>query len=208
MLAACLISAAVSYLLGSIPFGLLLLRLFRGVDVRQTGSGNIGAANVARVSPGLGALTLFLDAAKGFGGVSAAKFLTGHRQNLSAKEVYVVLGVSALAAIFGHTFSVWLRLRGGKGVATGMGAFLALLPGTALLAMAVFVIVFSMFRYSSLASISAALLAPVLAFFMNEKGALALMPFLCVFSVLLLLMHHENIRRLVTGTERRFTFKH
>ena len=208
MLAACSISVTASYLLGSIPFGLLLLRLFRGVDVRQTGSGNIGAANVARVSPGLGALTLLLDAAKGFAGVGAAKFLTNHWRDLGAKEAFIVLGASALAATLGHVFSVWLRFRGGKGVATGMGAFLALLPGTALLAVVVFVIVFLVFRYSSLASISAALLAPLLAFLLNERGAVPLLPFLCAVSVVLLLMHHENIRRLATGTERRFTFKH
>lgn len=208
MLQACLIAGAIAYFFGSIPFGLLLLRTFRGVDVRQTGSGNIGAANVARVAPGLGLATLALDAAKGFAGVTVAKIIAHHWPGLSAKEIYIVLGTSALCSILGHIFSLWLKFEGGKGVATGMGAFLALLPKTMLLALLLFAIVFVIFRYSSLASITAALFFPLLAYLIKEGGALALMPFLCAVSLLTLFKHHENVRRLLTGTERRFTFRH
>lgn len=208
MLQACLIAGAIAYLFGSIPFGLLLLKTFRGVDVRQTGSGNIGAANVARVAPKLGLATLVLDAAKGFAGVLVAKIIAGHWPGLSTKQVYIVLGTSAVCSIFGHIFSLWLKFHGGKGVATGMGAFLALLPKTMLLALLLFAIVFLIFRYSSLASMTAALFFPLLAYLLKERGALALMPFLCAVSLLTLVKHHENIRRLLSGTERRFTFKH
>ena len=208
MLQACLIAGAIAYLLGSIPFGLLLLKIFRGVDVRQTGSGNIGAANVARVAPGLGLATLALDAAKGVSGVVAAKIIASHWSGLSTKQVYIMLGTSAVCSILGHIFSLWLKFRGGKGVATGMGAFLALLPKTMLVALLLFAIVFVVFRYSSLASMTAALFFPLLAYLIKERGALALMPFLCAVSLLTILKHHENVRRLLTGTERRFTFRH
>jgi acyl phosphate:glycerol-3-phosphate acyltransferase len=208
MFQACLIAGAIAYLFGSIPFGLLLLRIFRGVDVRETGSGNIGAANVARVAPALGLATLVLDAAKGLGAVVVAKIVASHWSGLDARQRYIVLGTSAICSILGHVFSLWLKFHGGKGVATGMGAFLALLPKTMLIALLLFAIIFMIFRYSSLASITAALLFPLLAYLTKERGAIALMPFLCAVSVLTLLKHHENIRRLLAGTERRFTFRH
>lgn len=208
MFQACLIAGAIAYLLGSIPFGLLLLRIFRGVDVRQTGSGNIGAANVARVAPTLGLATLALDAAKGFAGVAVAKIIASHWSGLDTRQVYLVLGTSALCGILGHVFSLWLKFHGGKGVATAMGAFLALLPKTMLVALLVFAIIFLIFRYSSLASITAAVSFPLLAYLIKERGAIALMPFLFAVSLLTLVKHQENLRRLLTGTERRFTFRH
>ena len=112
------LTAAFSYLLGSIPFGYVLLRIFRGQDVRQTGSGNIGATNVARSSPALGILTLLLDALKGAAAVAVTRALFPDPMMLAA--------VAALYAILGHIFPVWLRFRGGKGVATGLGSFLML----------------------------------------------------------------------------------
>jgi len=114
------LTAAFSYLLGSIPFGYVLLRIFRGQDVRQTGSGNIGATNVARSSPALGILTLLLDALKGAAAVAVTRALFPDPMMLAA--------VAALFAILGHIFPVWLRFRGGKGVATGLGSFLMLAP--------------------------------------------------------------------------------
>jgi len=124
-----LISAAAGYFLGSVPFGYLLVRTFRGADVRTTGSGNIGATNVARTSPLLGVLTLALDVLKGMAAVGVALALCpGNR---------TVAFVAALAAVSGHIFPVWLRFRGGKGVATGLGSFVLLTPKAVLLAMAV-----------------------------------------------------------------------
>ena len=111
-----LITAVVSYLLGSIPFGYVLVRLFRGEDVRQSGSGNIGATNVARKSPALGALTLLLDAAKGFAAVAITRKLFPDRTAL--------FGLAALIAIIGHMFPLWLGFRGGKGLATGFGVLI------------------------------------------------------------------------------------
>src|SRR5271163_1797552 len=110
-----LITAAVSYLLGTVPFGYLLLRIFRGQDVRQTGSGNIGATNVSRTSPVLGALTLLLDGLKGLAAVVITRTLFPGQPFL--------LGTAAVLAIVGHMFPLWLDFRGGKGVATGLGSF-------------------------------------------------------------------------------------
>src|SRR5579862_4832191 len=111
-----------SYLLGSIPFGYLLVRIFRGEDIRRSGSGNIGATNVSRKSPGLGALTLLLDALKGLIPVVLAS------RAASGAQGFQLAAVAALSAIVGHLFPVWLKFRGGKGVATGLGAWLAFAP--------------------------------------------------------------------------------
>src|SRR4030081_682321 len=119
-----LVTAAFSYLLGSIPFGYILLRMFRGQDVRQTGSGNIGATNVARSSPALGVLTLILDALKGLAAVALTRaFFPGQT---------VLDGLAALFAIVGHMFPVWLKFRGGKGVATALGSFAPIAPAALL----------------------------------------------------------------------------
>ncbi|MFY9646375.1 MAG: glycerol-3-phosphate acyltransferase, partial [Terriglobales bacterium] len=114
--------AAVSYLLGSIPFGYLLVLIFKGEDVRSSGSGNIGATNVARKSPALGVATLVLDAAKGLAAVLVARWLFGGR------DQQLIMTVAAFFAVLGHLFSVWLKFRGGKGVATSLGAFILLTP--------------------------------------------------------------------------------
>src|ERR1700685_728242 len=119
-----LIIAAASYLLGSIAFGYLLMRIFRGEDVRQSGSGNIGATNVSRKSPMLGLLTLLLDALKGTSAVFLAdKVFERAWPGKFDMSLYPLLSVVALCAILGHMFPVWLRFRGGKGVATSVGAF-------------------------------------------------------------------------------------
>ena len=188
-------SAVAGYLLGSIPFGYLLVRAFRGADVRTTGSGNIGATNVARTSPALGFLTLVLDVLKGVAAVGLALALF--------PESRTAAFVAALAAVSGHIFPVWLRFRGGKGVATGLGSFVLLTPKAVLLAMAVFVIMLAAFRFVSLASVTAAASLPLLTLVLRE-GHSAQIVMVAISSALIILKHRQNMRRLLAGTEPKF----
>ena len=182
-----------AYLLGSIPFGFLLVRLGEGKDIRRYGSGNIGATNVFRKNRGAGVLTLVLDAAKGYLAVLAAGWLGGGGEWQAA---------AAFCAIAGHVFTLWLRFRGGKGVATGCGAFLALSPPALATALVAFALVFALSRYVSAASIAAAALFPLFAFFYGAPA-----PVLCwaaLGALLIIVKHRENINRLRAGTENRF----
>jgi glycerol-3-phosphate acyltransferase PlsY len=201
-----LIIAALSYLLGSIPFGYLLVRIFRGEDVRQSGSGNIGATNVSRKSPVLGGLTLLLDAAKGTAAVLLSYVVADHVVAIPTLE-QVALG--ALFAVIGHMFPVWLRFHGGKGVATGLGAFALLAPKAMLVAMAFFVVVVLVSRYVSLGSIVAVAVFPVAAGLIHQFNlspvGLALISLACL---LILVKHRGNMRRLWAGTENRLGAKH
>jgi glycerol-3-phosphate acyltransferase PlsY len=191
-----------AYLLGSIPFGLLLTRIFVGGDVRKSGSGNIGATNVARVAGPLpGILTLLFDAAKG----AAAVWLAGRISNDSASWMMI----AALAALLGHCFPIWLKFRGGKGVATAAGAFLALCPPALLGSIILFLLVVFFWRYVSLASISAAAAMPLLIYLLWAPhhappptvtfGALAA-------AAIIIYKHDGNIQRLVEGEEPKFSF--
>ena len=194
------LTAAFSYLLGSIPFGFILVRIFCGQDVRQTGSGNIGATNVARSSPGLGLLTLVLDALKGLAAVALARaFFPGRN---------VLAGIAALFAILGHMFPIWLKFRGGKGVATGLGSFAMLAPKTVLVMAGIFVAVVLVFRHVSLGSIVAVVLFPLLAWLLHDYGyAPQVLLLMAIASVLVIAKHHQNIRRLLAGTEPRFEWR-
>jgi acyl phosphate:glycerol-3-phosphate acyltransferase len=195
-----LVTAAYSYFLGSIPFGYLLVRAFRGQDVRQTGSGNIGATNVARTSPGLGALTLVFDALKGLAAVAITRVLVPGSGTL--------LGAAAFFAIVGHVFPVWLGFRGGKGVATGLGSFVLLTPKTILVMIGVFAVIFLAFRYVSLASILAVALFPLMALVVEpDRLTSHEISFLTAASLLIVAMHHGNIRRLLAHTEPRFQWR-
>jgi acyl phosphate:glycerol-3-phosphate acyltransferase len=218
-----LLIAAASYLLGSIPFGYLLVRIFRGEDVRLAGSGNIGATNVARKSPALGVLTLLLDALKGSAAVAVGIILsppiferisiprTPWRLILPASlpDFAIWAALAALFAVAGHMFPIWLNFRGGKGVATGLGAFLMIAPKAVLVSAGIFFILVLVFRYVSLGSIAAVAAFPHLALLLHEYGntplALALM---AITSVLIVVKHYANIRRLLAGTENRFGSKH
>ena len=194
------LTAAFSYLLGSIPFGYILLRIFRGQDVRQTGSGNIGATNVARSSPALGILTLFLDALKGATAVAVTRSLFPDQMMLAA--------IAALFAILGHIFPVWLRFRGGKGVATGLGAFLMLAPKIVLIALGIFVVMVFAFRYISLASIVTVALFPLLAWLLKAYGNTpVVLGFMAAASALIIAKHRGNILRLHAGTEPQFHWR-
>ena len=205
------IAVAVGYLLGSIPFGLILIWIFRGADIRSTGSGNIGAANVARVAPGLGALTLLLDAAKGYGAIYVVRLLS----NLEAiaplvrpHDFALVLGIAGLFSILGHMFPVWLKYRGGKGVATAMGVYLGLVPTAVLIMAVLFIILFARWGYSSLASITTAAIFPLVAYFVMQHGERwQLLPFVAASSVLIIAKHHQNIQRLLRGTEHRLELR-
>lgn len=189
-------TALTSYLLGSIPFGYLLVKVFRGEDVRKTGSGNIGATNVSRTSPGLGAATLALDALKGFAAVALARRLhPGDVQFMAA---------AALFAIAGHMFPLWLGWRGGKGVATALGAFLCMAPKPVLLMIAVFVVVVAVFRYISLGSMIAALCFPILVMVIEHYSGTPVL-LIATACALIILRHHENIRRLMQGNESKFS---
>src|SRR6185369_5389618 len=147
-----LLSISIAYLLGSIPFGYLLVRIFRKQDIRATGSGNIGATNVARSgAKGLGILTLILDALKGFVAVFIAQHIAAP---YGFPQAYDIAVCAAVAAVLGHCFPVWLGFRGGKGVATALGVFFALVPITTVLCvLAVFLVIVFFPRYVSLASI-------------------------------------------------------
>lgn len=208
MLLACLVAGVIAYLLGSIPFGLVLLRVFRGVDVRKTGSGNIGTANVARVAPSLGLWTLFFDSAKGLAAVIIAREIARHMTNGSTESVALITGLSALLAIVGHVFPVWLKFKGGKGVATAMGAFLGLMPWAVLITLVLYIAIYAVWHYTSLASITSAALFPLIAgVMMSPAQRPLLLPFLIAASLLIIVKHRENIRRLLAGTENRLDLK-
>jgi acyl phosphate:glycerol-3-phosphate acyltransferase len=197
-----LLIAAASYLLGSIPFGYLLVRIFRGEDVRRSGSGNIGATNVSRKSPALGALTLVLDAAKGAIAVQLAVMLS----NLPHHDprLYRMMAASAVLAIIGHMFPLWLGFHGGKGVATALGAFLRFSPLSVLVAVIIFILVLLIGRRISLGSIVTAALFPVVVWFFlpRDPWVVAL---ISAAAVLIIARHHQNIRRIISGAEPKFS---
>jgi glycerol-3-phosphate acyltransferase PlsY len=188
------------YVLGSIPFGYLLVRARSGGDVRAMGSGNIGAANVARTAGlSVGVATLVLDAAKGF----FAVWLAGHFSDGNIRFMMY----AGLAAILGHVFPVWLKFSGGKGVATALGVFLMISWGGVAAAVAVFVIVFLFWRYVSLASVSAAAALPLLVYLLYAPGhapPAVVTAGALLAAALVIVKHRENIERLVAGTEPRF----
>jgi glycerol-3-phosphate acyltransferase PlsY len=209
-----LVVAIIAYLLGSIPFGYILVRLFRKQDIRQTGSGNIGATNVARSgAKGLGITTLMLDMAKGYVAVMIARPIF-HRMppaGLRLETMYSyrealmwAAAIAALFAILGHMHPIWLRFKGGKGVATGVGVFLALAPKAVGVVLIIFLVIVWFSRYVSLGSIIATAAFPLLAWVLY-RSVMPPIVFLAagLGALLIIAKHHQNIRRLLSGTEHR-----
>src|SRR3954468_6732704 len=205
-----LITALISYLLGSIPFGYLLVRIFRGQDIRQTGSGNIGATNVARSgAKGLAIATLVLDALKGAIAVLiAAQFATSvwnpYSPGTPVQPWFLAkfMALAALMAVLGHMFPVWLRFRGGKGVATAVGAFAVLAPLAILVVLGIFILVVGLTRYVSLGSIVSAVSFPIFAglfyrtaFLGSGRGSESFIVygFLCLLLLLVICKHPQKI---------------
>lgn len=180
------------YVLGSIPFGFIFTKLAGLGDIRRTGSGNIGATNVLRAGrKDIAALTLTLDALKGTVAVLLINFYLGDLR-------YTCL--AGFGAFIGHLFPVWLRFRGGKGVATYLGILLGLSPAAFLIFAGLWLCTAFATRFSSVAALTASVLTPIAVFFMHAP---ALAVFLGLLSVLLISRHRENIRRLLNGTESR-----
>jgi glycerol-3-phosphate acyltransferase PlsY len=186
-----LAAVVIGYLLGSIPFGIVLTRLSGGPDLRSIGSGNIGATNVLRTgNKKLAALTLVGDMLKGTAAVLVGLYLIGSR------DAALLAG---LGAFLGHLFPVWLRFRGGKGVATYLGILIGLKWPIAVTFAAVWLSVAYLSRYSSLAALLASLLTPLLLWFWANEPRMAML--MAVLTVLLWFMHRENIARLLNGSE-------
>jgi acyl phosphate:glycerol-3-phosphate acyltransferase len=198
-----------SYLLGSVPFGYVAGRLV-GIDIRKAGSGNVGATNVVRVlGKGYGYTVFALDFLKGFGAVEISMLIApGQLPEWNSPEIFGIL--AAMSSILGHLYSPWLKFRGGKGVATSAGALLALTPLATLIGVAVWVIVFWVTRYVSLASITAAIVLPIIILVVSSqdqnKGKPLVYSSACV-AVVVIWRHRSNISRLIRGTEPRFTRK-
>ena len=193
----------VAYLLGSIPFGFLLVWLVRKEDIRAQGSGNIGATNVVRSgAKGLGLLTFLLDGGKGYVAVVVAEWLAGARAPGLRNDLAIA---AALFVVLGHVFPVWLRFKGGKGVATAFGAFVAFCPWAALCALGIWIALVVLSRYVSLGSIVAAVLLPFLTVWFCP-GRYGFASGAAVFAAcwLVVAKHWQNIFRLVRGTEHRF----
>ncbi|HWY26636.1 MAG TPA: glycerol-3-phosphate 1-O-acyltransferase PlsY [Candidatus Angelobacter sp.] len=189
----------VAYLLGSIPFGLLIVKISGGGDIRKSGSGNIGAANVARNAGAIaGVLTLLLDAAKGYLAVFLAARWTG--------ENIPWMTAAAVIAVVGHMFPIWLRFRGGKGVATGVGVILPICWQAAALGVLLWLVVVAFWRYSSLGSIAAAVAMPIFVYVLyapHHAPPEALTLGTVLISILVLVKHRSNMERLIAGEESR-----
>ena len=196
MIGAILILLLASYLLGAVPFGLILVKMRGGVDLRSTGSGNVGATNVAR-SAGhkLGAITLVLDAGKGLVPVLAARFFFAQTQF----PVDLISAAAGYAAFLGHVTSPFLGFRGGKGVATALGVLLASAPLVLLPALLVFVAVVKRWGYISLGSMSAAVSAPMTSLLLGYSLTTFVLTLL--LALIIIFRHRENIQRLRQGTE-------
>ena len=192
-----LLSIPLAYLLGSIPFGYLLVKIFRHQDIRATGSGNIGATNVARSgAKGLGIATLLLDCGKAFLAVKIAQHIAPGNYDLAV--------VAAVAAILGHVFPIWLSFRGGKGVASALGVFLALSPAAAGCTFAIFLVLFLITRYVSLASVGGSAFFPFFGLYLVPYRTPIVIAGFLFIPLLIIVKHRENIRRLLNGTENRF----
>lgn len=203
------IVALMAYLLGSIPFGYLLVKIFRGEDIRLTGSGNIGATNVVRSgAKWLGLATLVLDAAKGALAVGLASALarSGYNSCPGSGPMCIpplrLMAVAALFAVLGHIFPVWLKFKGGKGVATALGVGAVLFPQAALVSLVFFIVVVAISRYVSMGSILGVLSFPVAGYFLYHPDWTSLF-LVATVSVLVVLKHHQNIRRILAGNENR-----
>ena len=207
----------IAYLLGSIPFGYLIVRATQGADVRETGSGGTGATNVSRrAGKTAGVVTLLLDALKGAAAVAIAKvvlglpvFGEGALSGVSLENAYWWVASAAIAVILGHILPVWLRFRGGKGVATGVGVFLMLTPLAVAFAGVIFVLVVWRTRYVSLGSILAAVAIPLFVLLRNVfvQPVEHLMPIVSAAmagAMLIVFAHRDNIQRLKAGSENRF----
>ena len=189
------LTTLIAYVLGSIPFGYLIVRWQKGIDVRATGSGSIGATNVMRNLGILGFVATFIfDVGKGIAAVLLAGMWTGHNPVWEA--------AAAVAAVCGHCFPVWLKFRGGKGVATGVGVFIALAPIQVGLVLVIFAIIVAIWRYISLGSILATAAFPVLVHFMKH-APLPIILGAAGAAAVIIARHHANIRRLLSGTENR-----
>jgi len=216
----------IAYLIGSIPFGYLIVRAKKGGDIRDTGSGGTGATNVSRrAGKTAGVVTLLLDAFKGAAAVVIARMVLGLSEfgvsvrmsgglwvpllNASMQSAHWWLAAAAIAVILGHIFPIWLGFRGGKGVATGVGVFLVLAPIAVALAAVVFVLLVWRTRYVSLGSIVAAATIPLFVLLQTKfigpvPDLTPLLTAATAGAVLIIFAHRANIRRLIQGTEARF----
>ena len=187
----------ISYLLGSIPFGLLISKMY-GIDIRLHGSKNIGATNVYRIlGKKLGLFTFFLDGLKGF----LPTFLFPIIIGINDLDISALFGVTA---IIGHSFSVFLKFKGGKGVATSTGMIIGVLPLIFFIGLLVWIILFLIFRYVSLASIFGILTITICSW-LNNQSSLYLNILISLISILIIFLHRENIIRLINGTENKFS---
>lgn len=185
-----------SYFLGSIPFGYLIVKCTQGKDIRQVGSGNVGATNVLRIAGKTwGILTLLLDAAKG------ALAVYGTQIFLGAESAMVL---SAVMAVLGHMFTPFLHFRGGKGVATALGALLIVAPIAVLISLLVFLLTVALSRFISVGSMAAAISFPLWTVLLQYETAVVIIAVL--LAILILWRHSSNVRRLLQGTENRFSW--
>ncbi len=206
------VTAIVSYLIGSVPFGFVIGKAVKGIDIRTQGSGNIGATNVTRVvGKWWGKFCFALDFFKGFLPVLAVVLLT--KYSCCLDDSYGILpAVASVSAVLGHIYPVWLKFKGGKGVSTAAGSILALCPVAIIAAILLWAVIFFISRYVSLASIFAAVSVPVFAWIFNlfhigtycPVPQMILLVFLAVFTIV---KHSSNIKRLCNGTENRFERK-
>ncbi|MCK4905633.1 glycerol-3-phosphate 1-O-acyltransferase PlsY [bacterium] len=193
-----------SYILGSLPFSFWLGKS-RGIDLRRVGSGNIGATNLARVLDARwGFLAFILDAGKGFLAVFLAGYIaTLFTENIVSVPMLKIIG--GIISIFGHNWSMWVKFKGGKGVATSAGVFFGLAPITLLIVLGIWGAVFVSFGYVSLASIVASIALPILMLAgIGGKVALPIIIFSCIVTVLIIIRHRLNIKRLIQGKENKF----
>jgi glycerol-3-phosphate acyltransferase PlsY len=196
------LALAVGYIAGSIPFGVILTRLSGLGDIRAIGSGNIGATNVLRTGKkGLALATLLLDGGKGAAAVIAvgSAYLHGHADGSAAPgNPALWCAIAGIAAVIGHVFPVWLKFKGGKGVATALGVYLALAPVMGIAALLTWLVAAGISRRSSVGGMAATIAGPVAAILLNDAILAAAT---ALIAVLVIARHAENIRRLIAGTE-------
>lgn len=203
-----LITALIAYLLGSIPTGYVVAKA-RGIDIRTVGSGNIGATNVFRIlGKPAGIFVLLVDALKGFAACAFVGVLVHYvlfhetpPHRTTTQEIHNIVG--GFLAILGHNYTCWLKFKGGKGIATSAGVILALLPKALAVALVLWIVLFLVTRYVSVASIGAAAVLPFATWFFNPADRLLIIV-AAVIGVLAIYKHKGNIKRLMNGTENRF----